>query len=95
MAIVIKTNGTLIEVNPEDNSSYTFEEVKRHIEIELSSSIQIVSYRDDWTTHYMLMDEDGIANERPVNPIASYIIDGQVLGPVHGNVLVCNMEEIS
>ena len=86
MAHIIKSSGEIIEVEPKNGKDFTLEEVQKIVDgyVELA-------YLPD--RKYMLVNEEGLINELPVNMEASILYYGK-LGVLSGNyiagdVLIC------
>ena len=92
MATVVKTDGTTIEVTPKNKKSFTFKEIKQHLDFPSSYSLQLVPMQID--NILLVCDEDGRMHQLAPNKLATMKTQGQVLGSIVGNAFFCDMDEI-
>ena len=84
MATLIKSDGTIIEVEPKNDTDFNLEELQQYVGgyIEL---LTLINFR------YMVVNEEGKLNGLPLNAKASAIYR---FDTIVGDVLICKVEEI-
>lgn len=94
MAQVIKVDGTIIEVVPENGKTFEIDEIKRHLGMGKDDLIQIVDMGDT----LMVIDEEGKLKDLPFNPMATEIAHMYraifSADYISGDALICNSNEI-
>lgn len=92
MAMIVKVDGTNEQVEPENGTDFSLEELRKYIGGGYVERIPLEKGLQMW------MDEDG-KRKRPFNPAASVIYAFHKLPDyapdyIHGDVLICRMEEV-
>lgn len=93
MAKIIKVDGTVENVEPENGSDFSLSELYRHIDCTTVERLPLQGRQ------WMWMDEDGKINGSAYNPMASglwglYKPAGYADQYIHGNVLICADGEV-
>lgn len=81
MGQVVKTDGTVIDIEPQNGQSYSSEEIHEYIggyfqEVPLPRDKDYIGF------HVMLCDEDGIRKNLEMNMYASIIAHQPILGDI-------------
>jgi hypothetical protein len=83
-AKLIKTDGTNVEVKPENGTDFTLEELYKHLECDI---IEVVYMPND---QIMIIDEEGRLKENPkLNPEATRMYKR---GYIFGHAIICNKD---
>lgn len=90
MAKLYKTNGEIIEMEPENGSDFSLEELQGFV----GGHIEVVSISD---REYMVVNEEGKLMNLPYNENATRAYNkavGVVADYIVGDALVCNKNQI-
>lgn len=90
MAKLYKTNGEVLEVEPENGSDFSLEELQDFVD----GHIEVVSMSD---REYMVVNEEGKLMNLPYNENATRVYNktiGAVVDYIVGDALVCNKNQI-
>lgn len=91
MALIIKTDGTRVNVQPENGSDFSLQELWDIV----GGYIEIVNLRNG---QYMVTNEEGKLCGLPYNEMATYVarMNGAICQTdyIVGNVLVCDTKQI-
>ena len=87
MAQLIKIDGSIIVVEPQNGKDFKLDELRKYLE---GGYIEVIRLAGTPQNRIMLVDEDGISKQSRLNRAASLIAGQQILG----NVLVCDGKQI-
>lgn len=89
MAMIIKTDGQVISVQPENGKDFSLKELKAIV----GGYIEIIRMNDK----YMVVNEEGKLEQLPYNVTATgfYWANGGCNDYIVGDVLVCGIDEIN
>ena len=87
MAKIIKVNGDMITVEPQNCSDFQLKELQGIV----GGYIEVVPIGDG---QLIVVDEDGRAKGYQHNSIASLAVAGKVIGDIVGDMLICKDTEI-
>ena len=89
MAMIIKTDGQVISVQPKNGKDFTLQELKAIV----GGYIEIIRMNDK----FMVVNEEGKLEQLPCNALATGLYWANVGGNdyIVGDVLVCGIDEIN
>ncbi len=87
-AYTLDIDGTKTEAVPANGKDFQLEEM-----YDLTGSIIVEIHRLPGRKEWIVMDEEGIRNEKPVNAAAT-VLAHNLNGPVLGKVLVCEQSMV-
>jgi hypothetical protein len=88
MAKLIKTDGIITEVFPENGKTFTLKELQKFV----NGNIELV-YIKNKPDHIMFINEEGKLQTHNVNIIATEIADIDPMDYIAGDAIVCNLIE--
>lgn len=90
MAQIIKSSGEIIEVEPKNGKDFKIEEVQKIVD----GWVELTHLSDG---RYMLVNEEGLINDLPVNLEASKLYYGKIAmlngHYICGDVLICEPKQ--
>lgn len=85
MAILVKTDGTIISVEPKNGTDFSLEELQGFV----GGHIEIVRYSD---SQILICNEEGRIKNLPTNWGMMAVANS--VGWIHGDVLVCPASQV-
>lgn len=83
MALILKTDFTQVELNPKNGTDFSLEELQHAV----GGNIEIACVN---TNQLVIVDEDGLLKDKPVNELACLVL-GIIL---YGDVLICESSQV-